>query len=358
MTQSTASAPLRDTQVKAGAEFNPGDGGLALPAHFGDAGREYAAASNAAALLDRSAFGRLRITGVDGLDLLNRLSTNKLIDLQPGHGAATVLTTNKGRILDLLVVANLGEELLVITSPGTQDRVVEWIDTYTFGEDIAVEDVTQTTALLSVIGPQAADALGDAVSDLELFASMEVDLGGRPVRVIRTDSLGIAGYDVAAPAEHAASVWLALADRGAIPIGEIAAEAIRVEQGVPRYGRELGEDYNPLEAGLLPFISFDKGCYIGQEVVVRLNTYRKVQKRLMGIALDGEKPDNDALVEADGKQVGFLTSVVDSPATGTPLALAYVRTAHAEPGLAVEVCSGSRAVSGVTLELPVSAATA
>ena len=344
--------------MNAGAEFDHGVGGIALPAHFGDANSEYSAARNSAALLDRSAFGRLRVTGADGLDLLNRLSTNKLIDLEPGRGAATVLTTNKGRILDLLVVANLGEELLVFTSPGTQDRVAEWIDTYTFGEDIVVEDVTQTTALLSVVGPQAADTLGDEISGLELFDSTEVDLGGRPVRVVRTDALGIDGYDVLAPVEHAASIWLALADRGAVPIGELAAEAVRVEQGVPRYGRELGEDYNPLEAGLLPFISFDKGCYIGQEVVVRLNTYRKVQKRLMGIALEGESPDHDALVECDGKQAGFLTSVVDSPVMGRPLALAYVRTAHAEAGVAVVVRSGNCAVSGVTLELPASSGTA
>ncbi|MDE2860657.1 MAG: aminomethyltransferase family protein [Chloroflexota bacterium] len=357
MTSSTTSAPLRETQVNAGAEFDSSEGGLALPAHFGDAAREYTAARQSSALLDRSAFGRLRITGADGLDLLNRLSTNKLIDLQPGHGAGTVLTTNKGRIIDLLVVANLGEELLVITSPGTQDKVVEWIDLYTFGEDIAVEDATQSAALLSVVGPQAAEVLGDAVAGLDLFDSTDVELGSRPLRVIRTDALGIAGYDLVVPAEHAANVWLDLADRGAVPIGELAAETVRVEQGVPRFGRELGEDYNPLEAGLLPFISFDKGCYIGQEVVVRLNTYRKVQKRLMGIVLDEEMPDHDALVEANGGQVGFLTSVVDSPAMGRPLALAFVRTAHAEAGLAVEVPSGSRAVSGVTLELPASAGT-
>ena len=352
MTPSTTASIFREAQMKAGAEFDSGEGGLALPAHFGDAAREYTAAREATALLDSSAFGRLRITGADALDLLNRLSTNKLIDLQPGSGAGTVLTTNKGRILDLLVVANLGEELLVITSPGNQERVAEWIDLYTFGEDITVEDVTQSASLLSVVGPQAAYALGEAVASLELFDSADVELGGRPLKVIRTDALGVAGYDVVVPVEHAASVWLDLADHGAAPIGEIAAEAVRVEQGIPRYGRELGEDYNPNEAGLLPFISFDKGCYIGQEVVVRLNTYRKVQKRLMGIAFDGERPETDALLEADGKQVGFLTSVVDSPALGKPLALAYVRTAHAEAGLAVEARSGSCSVSGVTLELP------
>ena len=355
MTTPAIAASLREAQLSAGAAFDPGEAGLPLPAHFGDAAREYRAATQAAALLDRSAFGRLRITGADALDLLNRLSTNKLVDLQPGRGAATVLTTNKGRILDLLVVANLGEELLVVTGPGSQATVAEWIDTYTFGEDIAVEDATHSLAMLSVTGPDAAALIGEAASGLGLFDSAELELEGRRATVVRTDALGVAGYDVVTPAEHAAAVWLALADRGAIPIGALAAETLRVEQGVPACGRELSENYNPLEAGLLPYISFDKGCYIGQEVVVRLNTYRKVQKRLMGVALDGAMPDADARLEADGRQVGFLTSVVDSPALGRPLALAYVRTSHAEAGVAVEACSGDRAVNGVTVELPVAA---
>ncbi len=351
-------ASLREAQLSAGAAFHPGEGGLPLPAHFGDAAREYRAARQAAALLDRSAFGRLRITGADALDLLNRLSTNKLVDVQPGRGAATVLTTNKGRVIDLLIVANLGEELLVITGPGSQARVAEWIDTYTFGEDIAVEDATHSHAMLSVTGPHAAALLGDAASGLDPFDFAELELEGRRASVIRTDTLGIDGFDVVTPAEHAAAVWLALADRGAVPIGALAAETLRVEQGVPGCGRELSEDYNPLEAGLLPFISFDKGCYIGQEVVVRLNTYRKVQKRLMGVALDGEKPDADARLTADDRDVGFITSVVDSPALGRPLALAYVRTSHAEPGLTVQAHSGDRVVGGVTVELPVAAPSA
>jgi folate-binding protein YgfZ len=347
--QPATTTPLREAQLRAGAEF----GECAMPVHFGDTAREYRAARQTAALLDRSAFGRLRISGADSLDLLNRLSTNKLTDVEPGHGAATVLTTNKGRVIDLLGIANLGDELLVITSPGAQERVVEWIDLYTFGEDIAVEDATESTAMLTVIGPAAAELLGAAASGLDLFDSAELELNGERVTLVRTDALGVAGFNVVAPAEHAAGVWMALVDRGAIPMGELAAETLRVEQGVPLYGRELGEEYNPLEAGLLPYVSFDKGCYIGQEVVVRLNTYSKVQKRLMGVALDGEIPEAGTRLEADGKDVGFLTSVVDSPEMGRPLAMGYLRTSHSEAGLQVEVRSDGRAGSGVTLELPV-----
>ena len=213
--QPATTTPLREAQLRAGAEF----GECALPVHFGDTIREYRAARQTAALLDRSAFGRLRISGADSLDLLNRLSTNKLTDVEPGHGAATVLTTNKGRVIDLLGIANLGDELLVITSPGTQERVVEWIDLYTFGEDVAVEDATESTAMLTVIGPAAAELLGAAASGLDLFDSAELELNGELVTLVRTDALGVAGFDVVAPAEHAAGVWMALVDRGSGPHG-------------------------------------------------------------------------------------------------------------------------------------------
>ena len=125
--------------------------------------------------------------------------------------------------------------------------------------------------------------------------------------------MGIPGFDLVVDLEHAENVWDALVGMGAVPTGEDAAEMVRVEQGVPRYGRELSEEFNPLEAGLLPSISFDKGCYIGQEVVVRLNTYDKVQKRLMGIAVDEGSPQPEQRLQVEEKDAGWITSVVYSP---------------------------------------------
>ena len=344
--------PLHAAQAKAGAVFASFDGWY-LPRAFGDWSREYAAAREGAAVVDRSNFGRLRITGADALDLLNRLSTNNLIDLGPGEGASTVLTTNKGRIIDLLLVARLGGELLVVTSPGAAEKVVEWIDLYTFGEDIAVQDVTEETALLSVVGPSAGDLLGPGVRSLGLYGACEIDIEGVLVRAVRTDAFGTTGYYILAPASQAEEAWDALARMGAVPMGEDAAETLRVEQGVPRYGRELGEEFNPLEAELLSSISFDKGCYIGQEVVVRLNTYDKVQKRLVGVALDSGEPEPEARLEVDGKEVGFLTSVVDSPLLGHPLALGYVRRGYSEAGQEVDVRFQGRLSKGRMVELPI-----
>lgn len=346
------STPLRQVEEKAGATFAVSDG-WELPVSFGNTAEEYRAAREGAALLDRSASGRLRITGADGLDLLNRLSTNKLIDLTAGEGASTVLTTNKGRIIDLLPVVNLGSELLAITNPQTLQQVVDWIDLYTFGEDIQVTDVTDETALIHLAGPLSGPLLGPEATSLLINHVQDMSIDGASAKVVRTDALGIPGYDLLVDLDNAEKVWEALVGKGAVPAGEDAAEMVRVEQGAPRYGRELGEEFNPLEAGLLPSISFDKGCYIGQEVVVRLNTYNKVQKRLMGIAVHEGSPQPEQRLEVEEKDAGWITSVAYSPMLRRSLALGYVRSRFASVGQEVVIGSGDGRMRGVIVELPV-----
>ena len=348
----TRTTPLSEAQTRAGASFATFDG-WRLPQSFGKPLEEYRAAREGVALADRSSYGRLKITGKDALDLLNRLSSNKLIDLAQGQGASTVLTNNKARIIDLLLVINMGDELLVVTSPQTPEKVIEWIDLYTFGEDITVEDVTEDTALLSLMGPAAVDLLGTDASSLDLYGVGQVTLQGIQLPVIRTDTLGTTSYDLLATASQAGKVWDALIQAGAVAVGEDALETVRVEQGVPRYGREMGEDFNPLEAGFNSSISYDKGCYIGQEVVLRLNTYKKVQKHLMGIVVEEGIPAIETRLEVEGKDAGFLTSVVDSPLLGRALALGYVRTRYADTEQEIGVRIGDTLVPGKLVDLPV-----
>lgn len=348
----TRVTPLQEVQKRDGATFASIDG-WQLAQNFGNPLEEYRAIWEGVALADRYSFGRLRVRGKDALDLLNRLSSNKLIDLAQGEGAYTVLTTNKGRIIDLLLVINMGDELLVITSPQTPKKVIEWLDTYTFGEDITVEDVTEDTALLSVIGPRAGALLGTDTTPLDVYGVGHVSLQGTQLPFIRTDALGTNTYYLLPTAFQAEQVWSTLIQAGAVAVGEDALEMVRVEQGVPRYGHEIGEDFNPLEAGLNSSISYDKGCYIGQEVVLRLNTYKKVKQHLMGIVVEEGSPIITTRLEVDGKDAGFLTSVVDSPLLGRTLALGYVRTKYAETDHEIDVRIGTKLVKGKLIDLPV-----
>lgn len=305
---------------------------LAVPAEvYSTVREEYDALTEGIGLVERSHLGRLKVGGADAIDLLNRLSTNKLDDMLVGEIEGTVLTTNKGRIIDLLFVVRQDDHLFVITGPETRQRVAEWIDFYTFIEDVVVEDVSESMAMLTVAGRKVKEVLpqlSDSLSDSERLSICGID-----ALVLHTEMAGIVGYDFIVPAEEAVALREALIDVGAVPVGSHAAEILRIGYGVAEYGGELYEDYNPLEAGLKDYISFNKGCYIGQEVVARLNTYDKVQKHLMCLSLEaGGAPELPSPLMHEGRQVGTLTSTVEALDGDRAYGLGYVRKAHAQEG--------------------------
>ena len=212
-----------------------------LPESYTSHRDEYDALTSAAGLARRSHLGRLELTGEDALDLLNRLSTNKLEDLTPGVGMVSVLTSAKGRIVDLLLVLMLEDRLLLLVGPDARERVEEWIDFYTFVEDVSVRDVTPDTAMFSLIGPGAAaiveEVAGETVATLPLHAVCAANVGGVSVTVVRDDLGALPGFDVIAPTEEGERLWRYLVERsagdGAVPVGSLALESVRVEQASP-----------------------------------------------------------------------------------------------------------------------------
>jgi len=322
---------------------------------------EYDAATTRVGLVDRSDLGRLRVTGTDAIDLLNRLSTNKLNDLQVGHGAYTVVTTNKGRIIDLLFVLRLEDHLSVATSPEAHQVVADWIEFYTFVEDVSVEDKSGKSATLGLMGPSAV-ALLDRVSKADAsaiapYASVAASIEGIEVLIVRTDFTGSPAFDLVLQSEELTKLRQHLLDAGSdsgiTPVSEDAFEVLRIVQGRPRYGNELTEEFNPLEANLIEYLHFNKECYIGQEVVARLNTYDKVQKHLVGLSWEGEyDPHLTSELATEGKSVGTLTSAAVSPRTRRRIGLGYVRNAQTEPGTKLVMGSGDTETEVRVEELP------
>ena len=335
--------------------------GRKLPRVYTDAASEYRAATEGAALHDNSYTGRLKASGDDALDLLNRLSTNLVVNLSSGRGAPTILTTDRGRIIDLLGVVNTGEYTLLLTSPDSQQRVIDWLDKYTIMEDLTVTDLTPETALLTVCGPQCAAALnsvlqfeppgqegadGADLASLQPYSGLSATVGGNdtgaetgadtdthPVMLIRRPLGELPAFDLVMTPQAAPVVWQRLAAAGVTPIGQEAFEAVQVRHAVPRYGRELGDAFNPLEAGLIGSVDFAKGCYIGQEVIARLDTYEKVQRYLVRLRFSaGAVVSEGAVLEQEGRNVGQVTSLSVIPTTGELLGLGYIRTAAAQSG--------------------------
>ena len=323
------------------------------PPSYGDPVAEYRSLTNGVAIYDASHLGRIKAVGADFLDLLNRLSTNKVDNLAPGQGAPTVLTSDKGRIIDLVYTFNLGPYVLLLTGAGAESKVMQWMDKYTIMEDSVLEDVTRSTALITVAGPEARSFLetltGVNLESLRNYGSLEATVGSTKVMLIRMGADPPLSFQLVTSVSGAEATWKMLTGLGAVPVGTMAWKALRIKTGVPVYGREMDESYNPLEAGLIGAIDFDKGCYIGQEVIARLDTYDKVQKVLVSL-----KPSYDAPIKEgesltyDGKPVGVITSLARIPGNEELVSLGYVRMKAAATGNRLGVDGSSEASVEVT----------
>jgi folate-binding protein YgfZ len=335
---------LHDSLLQSGAVIN---GERALPLHFGEPEAELRTALHRAVLVERSTLGRVLSRGRDLLDLLHRLSTHAVAGLETGEGRPTVLTTPKGRIVARLFVHHLGDGgVLLVGGPGSAPRVIEHLDQYTFSEETALSDVTAETCQLALVGPMAADALAAAgFPRPEPFHASRASFEGTPVDVLGQDGLSGNGFSIVLPTSLGGALWralfLAVTRIDGRPAGEEAMEAYRILNGIPGPDTELNEDHNPLEAGLWDSVSFDKGCYVGQEVVARLNTYDKVSRALMGLELpeNATAPGAGTPLYRDGREVGRISSGTLPPGHVRPVALAYVTRRAVEPG--IELCIGT-----------------
>ena len=287
-------------------------------------------------------YGCLKATGDDSLDLLNRLSTNKVDHIEPGHWAPTVLTSDRGRIVDLLCVINAGQSVYLITSPGQQQPVIEWLDKYTIMEDLEVEDVSTSTAIIAVAGEGAEAVLGLEGGDPERLPGLQypaasVAIGGKDIIGISHPLGSTACCLLVVSSGDISAVASALGASGVADVDAEAWEALRVSSGAPAFGSEMGEPYNPLEAGLIGAIDFTKGCYIGQEVIARLDSYERVQKYLSVLRFsDGCDATAGTALYLENRQVGTVTSVYRTSG-GELRGLGFVRTASATSGQVLEL---------------------
>ena len=278
--------------------------------------------------------GRLSLIGSDALDLLDRLTTNRISDLTSmGMGMGAVLTTNKGRIIDLLGIHVEEKGLMVVTSGNATEKVSDWIDFYTIMEDVQIKNVSDQTFHFRVIGTSPEIEVLPDTTGMKPFHGVQTELAGVPSLAISLQVGNLSCIDLIGSVVRGDSVQSKLDEY----LKEIRIEEynhFRIDAGEPVYGSELTEEFNPLEAGLLPYISFNKGCYIGQEVVARLNTYDKVQRKLVKFKWDSVDYElSGKAIEDEDRVVGVMTSSLHG------LGMGFVRKAKAEEGN-VMICDG------------------
>lgn len=347
--------PLAALHRAHGAVILERDGWLA-PAHYGDPAAEYRAARQTAALFDRSLLGKVEVTGRDRQAFLQGMLTNDVKGLAPGRGVPAAFLDAHGKVMALLAVYAAADRLLLELPSSLTEKTLQALDRFLISEKASFTPMDDAFAILSLQGPGARGLLeGLAGSDLDLppYAHTEVSIAGAPTRVIHRTEGSAPGFHCWVAVESAIALWEALVEAGAKPGGAEALDVLRIEAGVPWYGRDVDETVILPETRLESLVSYTKGCYIGQEVVARVKYRGHVNRALSGLVLEGERvPAPGAAVVADDKEIGRITSVARSIALGRPIALGYVRREHFAPGSAVAVRDGEAVMGAHVVELP------
>ena len=281
---------------------------------------------NGAVFVDRSNLGMLKLTGGTRVDLIHRMSTQDLRNMQTGEGRATVLTTDIGRIIDRVIVYAATDKAYLLTGENVGDPIARYLMRYVFfNDDFQLEDLTSQTAIFGVYGAQASERLaqvGFPETDLPLHHWREVTIDGVTLYLHSADSIAGGGYFVMCHMSEQAQIAEKLAAVGILSVDEPTFDYLRIEAGLPRFGRELTEDFIPLETGLWDDVSFSKGCYIGQEIIARMDSRGRLAKKM--VRFSAESPLELGEIRSNGKKAGTLTSVANSE--GGSVALGYVRT--------------------------------
>jgi folate-binding protein YgfZ len=317
----------------------------------------YRAVREAAAVVDRSSRARLRLTGADRRDYLQGLLTNDVAALGPGQGCYAALLTAQGRMISDMYVYETGEAIVMDLEPALGGTVAAHLDRFIFSEDVQVTNETAATAQLGVFGPASSAVIAavlsasavtrDHLEGLPVLGNRTVPWRGGNVLIVRRDELGVSGFDLIVNADDKAALREAIEAAGAIAFDDETAEVLRIEHGRPRFQQDMNDDTIPLEAGIDDrAISMTKGCYVGQEIIVRVlhRGHGRVAKRLVGLAVgsSSEVPNaGDRLRSTtDEREIGVVTSAVWSPAADGPIALGYVHRDFVEEGTVVTIDHG------------------
>ncbi|HRO91299.1 MAG TPA: glycine cleavage system protein T, partial [Promineifilum sp.] len=243
----------------------------------------YEAAHSAAVVVHHAERGMIHLTGNTRLDLINRMSTQAVGKLQSGEGAATVLTTNIGRIIDRPILYATSDSAYLLTGEGHAPALTRFfMRNIFFNDDVQVRDISGETVVLGVYGPRAAEmlvAVGFAEVDIPLHHWRRGEIGGAQAYIHRTDPIAGGGCFVIATAADREALLATLSAAGLPLIDDATYDYLRIEAGLPRFGHELTLDYIPLEANLWADVSFNKGCYVGQEIIARMESRGKLAKR-------------------------------------------------------------------------------
>jgi folate-binding protein YgfZ len=334
--------------------------------------REHQALLGGAAIVDRGGRGRLRLSGKDRRAYLQGLLTNDIAALGPGTGCYAAYLTAQGRMIADMRVFELGDAVLIDLEGPVAATVRDRLAQFVFSEDVAIEDLTDETTQIGVYGPDAprvvaaafaAEHAGGepspaaaALEAMDMHANARWDFRGAPVHVLRGDDPGVAGFDLVAGAALRDALHASLRAAGAGDVSDPVVETVRIEAGRPRFGADMDEETIPLEAGIEDrAISRTKGCYVGQEIIIRVidRGHGRVARRLVGLRLASPRvPARGEVIRGGDREIGRVTSAAFSPRLDAPIALGYVHRDFVEPGTQVTIGADAATVAATPFAAP------
>ena len=302
-----------------------------------------------AGLIDLSDRGRIRVSGSEATMFLNGLITNDVKSLAENRWMPAAFPTVQGRLIGAVRVARVKDGFLIDTDRASHEGVLKTISRFTMAGDFKVSDVSEETVLLSIQGKRAVKVVekvfNTSLSDLPRNGVSELEA----VTVIRATHTAEDGFDLVVDSTRAGELRQALQDAGAQPVGQETSELLRIEAGIARFGVDMDESNVIPETNLDDAVSYTKGCYVGQEIIVRIKHRGHVAKKLTGLRFETDRPIETGVIikSTDNNEIGRVTSAAVSPQVGS-IGLGYVRYEFLEPGTKVLVGD----VNATVTELP------
>lgn len=318
---------------------------------YGEVPTEYAAAREDCVLLDETDRGAVRVGGADARDFLHRLLSNEVTALGTNRGNRQLLLSPKGKVLFDFTLSNEGESGYYLSlPPGDAPALCQALDLYHFTEEVELADETERHAPLLVLGPRAAERIEACLGiapPTDPYATTRGELDGAPLTVTRLAAYGSPAFRLDAGPDRAGRLWTALRGAGVRPAGRIATDILRVESCVALIHEDVDDGVYPQEARLEEAFSLDKGCFIGQEVVAKIDTYGGLNKLLCALDVSHDDPLERGtrlyrLDEKNGewRNLGVITSWAYSFVSDTGRVLAYLKRKHTDPGIVFRIGEG------------------
>lgn len=334
--------------------------GWEISTNYGNLTKEYQAVRTNVGIIDLSYRGRIEVSGKNRVQFLQGLVSNDVKTLQPGNGVYAAFLNITGRILSDCFIYAREDSILIDTPPAARERVYLNLDKFSPAGDFNVTDFTEATSLLTIQGPTAqrilASAGAGAVINLKELQLTETEINGRKLIVLKNSRTGETGFDLFMSNENTLPVFEALLSAGAEPVGLDAYNVLRLEAGIPEYSIDMDENIIALEAGLERAISYTKGCYLGQETIAKIHHRGKNQtaKKLAGLILEGNilPKAGNKIFNKDNREVGYITSAVESLHLHKPIAFAYLKRDNFTPGTHHQVDINGQKVNAEVVQMP------